>query len=277
MSVVGTTTDGALEPAHERELLERGEMELRGRIMPASNTTFFGSVTLAGVTLDCVYKPVSGERPLWDFPDGTLAGREVAAYAVSEASGWDVVPTTVLRPDGPAGIGMVQAWREPDPEQDPVDLVSTSAVPEGYLHVLDAYDQHDRPVSLVHEDVDPLRRMAVLDIVLNNADRKGGHVLAMPDGHRHGVDHGLAFNLDPKLRTVLWGWAGEPVHPEDAEVVRSLAEQLRSPASALSAALHGLVLRDEIAATALRCDLLLRRGRMPGPSGGRPSIPWPAF
>ena len=131
------------------------------------------------MSIDCVYKPVSGERPLWDFPDGTLAGREVAAYAVSEALGWNVVPPTVLRGDAPAGVGMVQAWREPDPGQDAGRPRALEGAPEGYLHVLDAYDQHDRPISLVHEDSEQLRRMAVFDVVVNNADRKGGHVLAM--------------------------------------------------------------------------------------------------
>ncbi len=194
--------------------------------MPASNATFFGTATLDGVSIQCVYKPVAGERPLWDFPDGTLAGREVAAYLVSEALGWDVVPPTVLRGDAPAGIGMVQAWREPDPGQDPVDLVPEGTVPEGYLHVLDAYDGDDRPISLVHEDSDALRRMAVFDVVVNNADRKGGHVLAMTDGHRFGVDHGVAFNVDDKLRTVLWGWAHEPLEPEDVDGLRALHDRL---------------------------------------------------
>ncbi len=212
----------------EHELLNRGEIELQGRILPASNATFFGRVSLDGESIECVYKPVAGERPLWDFPDGTLAGREVAAYAVSEALGWDVVPPTVLRGDGPAGTGMLQAWREPDEGQDPVDLVPSGRVPEGYLHVLDAYDGQDRPVSLVHEDSDALRRMAVFDILINNADRKGGHVLAMPDGHRFGVDHGVSFHLDDKLRTVLWGWAHDPLDPDDAAAVAEVAEQLCS-------------------------------------------------
>ena len=269
--------EGQPEPSYdeatELELLNRGEIEIRGRIMPASNATFFGTVTLDGASIECVYKPVSGERPLWDFPDGTLAGREVAAYLVSEALGWSVVPPTVLRGDAPAGIGMVQGWREPDPDQDPVDLVPTGSVPAGYLHVLDAYDGNDRPISLVHEDCDALRRMAVFDVVVNNADRKGGHVLAMTDGHRFGVDHGLAFNVDNKLRTVLWGWALEPVDSDDADGVRALVERLRSPGSELCGALSRLVTADEVATT-LR---LLSRNLMPQPPGGRPSIPWPAF
>ena len=266
-----------VEAMDEHELLNRGQIDLKGRIMPASNATFFGTATLDGTSIPCVYKPVSGERPLWDFPDGTLAGREVAAYLVSEALGWHVVPPTLLRGDAPAGVGMVQAWREPDEGQDPVDLVPEGRVPAGYLHVLDAYDGRDRPISLVHEDSDALRRMAVFDIVVNNADRKGGHVLAMPDGHRYGVDHGLAFHLDDKLRTVLWGWARKPLDPEDAESLRDLLERLTTSGSELVAALSDLLQRDEVAAAAHRCEMLLRRRRMPAPSGGRPSIPWPAF
>jgi uncharacterized repeat protein (TIGR03843 family) len=261
----------------EHELLSRGEIEIQGRIMPASNATFFGTASLDGRSIQCVYKPVTGERPLWDFPDGTLARREVAAYAVSEALGWDVVPPTVLRADAPAGIGMVQAWRDPDPRQKPVDLVPTGTIPEGYLHVLDAYDGRDRPISLVHEDSDVLRRMAVFDVVVNNADRKGGHVLAMTDGHRFGVDHGVSFNVDTKLRTVLWGWAHDPLDADDAAGVRALAEALCTANSDLTAVLSDLLEGDEVTATLARSEALLRRGVMPLPSGGRPSIPWPAF
>ena len=155
------------------------ELVLHGRIMPASNATFMGEI--AGTRV--VYKPVRGERPLWDFPDGTLARREVAAYAVSEALGWGVVPHTFLR-DGPHGPGMVQLWQEPDEELVAVDIVPEGELPAGWCHVFDGLDGHDRPVSLVHEDTPPLRRMAVFDVLVNNADRKGGHVLAMTDGHR---------------------------------------------------------------------------------------------
>jgi uncharacterized repeat protein (TIGR03843 family) len=275
-----TASAGGVEPGghlDEHELLNRGEIEIQGRIMPASNATFYATTTLDGVSIECVYKPVAGERPLWDFPDGTLAGREVAAYAVSEALGWAVVPPTVLRGDAPAGVGMVQAWREPDPDQDPVDLVRSGKVPAGYLHVLDAYDGEDRPVALVHEDSEPLRRMAVFDVVVNNADRKGGHVLPMTDGHRYGVDHGVAFNVDNKLRTVLWGWAREPLHPDDAHGVRALVEQLCSSDSELTTLLRRLISPAEVAATLTRCELLLDRNMMPQPSRSRPSIPWPAF
>jgi uncharacterized repeat protein (TIGR03843 family) len=271
------TAGAGSEQPSEHEVLGRGVLEIRGRILPASNATFFATATLAGESVDCVYKPVAGERPLWDFPDGTLAGREVAAYLVSESLGWDVVPPTLLRGDGPAGVGMVQAWREPDPVQEPVTLVPGGAVPDGYRHVLDAYDGDDREVALVHEDSAALRRMAVFDVVVNNADRKGGHVLAMGDGHRYGVDHGISFHVDPKLRTVLWGWAREPLHSEDAAAVATLAETLSQRDGEVRGRLRELVRDVEVTAAARRCELLLRRCVMPQPSRSRPSIPWPAF
>ena len=197
-----------------------------GRIMPASNHTFLTRLGEEGV--QCVYKPSSGERPLWDFTDGTLAAREYAAWVISDHLGWDVVPPTVLR-DGPAGPGMVQLWMESDEvddEPDPVDIVPEGAVPPGYLHVLDATGADDEPVSLVHEDSEPLRRMAVFDIVTNNTDRKGGHVLPMPDGHRYGVDHGVCFHVEDKLRTVLWGWAGQRLSVAERDGVECVLDGL---------------------------------------------------
>src|ERR687890_1104424 len=212
-----------------RVALETGELELQGRIMPASNATFFGEVVLEELRVACVYKPVAGERPLWDFPSRTLANRERAAYLISEALGWDVVPLTILR-DGPHGRGMVQLWCEPadaGDRLDAVDLCPSGAVPEGYLHVLDATDGSGEDVSLVHEDSPALRRMAVFDAVVNNADRKGGHVLAMTGGHRYGVDHGLTFHVEHKLRTVLWGWAGEPLTEEEIAGLERVLDSLR--------------------------------------------------
>jgi uncharacterized repeat protein (TIGR03843 family) len=253
-----------------------GDLELEGRILPASNATFYGSVHAEEGRVACVYKPVAGERPLWDFPDRTLASREVAAYLVSEALGWDIVPPTVLR-DGPAGPGMVQAWREPDPEQDPVDVVPRGQVPDGFRVVLDAHDGDDAEVSLIHEDTAPLRRMAVFDVVVNNADRKGGHVLAMTDGHRHGVDHGVCFHVDNKLRTVLWGWAEEPLEAEHRFAVEGLLAELATAGSELAVSLADLLAPAEVHAVSQRCARLLARGRMPVPSGAWPAIPWPAF
>ena len=245
------------------------EIVLDGRIMPASNATFLATIGETKV----VYKPVAGERPLWDFPDGDLAGREYAAYLVSEQTGWDVVPQTWLR-EGPHGPGMVQRWQDVDPAQEAVTLVPEGAVPPGYRHVFDGLDGRDLPVSLVHEDSAPLRRMAVFDVVVNNADRKGGHVLEMADGHRYGVDHGIAFHAEHKLRTVLWGWMGEPLTDEEAAVVRALEEAVAGP---LGAALAPLLTDREIDAIARRCRRLLAAGVLPAPHGGYPAIPWPPF
>jgi uncharacterized repeat protein (TIGR03843 family) len=250
--------------------LAGGDIELEGRVMPASNATFVG--TIGDVRI--VYKPVAGEQPLWDFPDGNLAKREVAAYLVSEAFGWDVVPRTWLR-DGPLGIGMVQLWQEVDPAQDAVDLVASSAVPDdGWRHVFDGYDAQDRPVSLIHEDSPELRRMAVFDAVTNNADRKGGHVLEMAGGHRHGIDHGLTFHAEHKLRTVLWGWAGEPLEPAELDGVQRVRDALGAD---LGASLDLLLTDLELGALAARCDRLLRARRFPRPRGDMPAIPWPPF
>ena len=254
--------------ARPSDLLD-GELTLHGRIMPASNATFLGDI--AGTRV--VYKPIAGERPLWDFPDGTLADRERAAYLVSEATGWRVVPETVLR-DGPHGRGMVQRWQEPDPEQAAVTLVADGEVPTGWRHVFDGIDGQDRPVSLVHEDSDPLRRMAVFDVLANNADRKGGHVLAMTDGHRYGVDHGLTFHVEHKLRTVLWGWSEEPLFEEELAGVARVDAALCGP---LGEALAGHLDDVEIDALARRCRWLAERAVMPVPRGEWPAIPWPPF
>ena len=247
-----------------------GELTLHGRVLPASNATFVGE--LGGVKV--VYKPIAGERPLWDFPDGTLAAREVAAYAVSEALGWDVVPPTVLG-DGPHGPGMVQLWRDEVEDASPVDIVAEGEVPAGFLHVFDGLDAHDQPVSLVHEDSAPLRRMALFDVVVNNADRKGGHVLPMPDGHRHGVDHGLTFHVEHKLRTVLWGFVGERIDADERSGLERLATALDG---ALGATLADLLAADEVVTTVRRVQRLLARGEFPGPaSSSYPVIPWPPF
>ncbi len=252
------------------ELLEE-QLVVLGRIMPASNHTFLARLGDEG--RQCVYKPSSGERPLWDFTDGTLAAREYAAWTVSDHLGWDVVPPTVLR-DGPAGPGMVQLWMESEEGVDPVDVVPEGPVPSGYLHVLDASGASDEPVMLVHEDTPPLRRMAVFDLVTNNTDRKGGHVLAMPDGHRYGVDHGVCFHTEDKLRTVLWGWAGEKFTPAEREGLECVLTGLDG---GLRESLEDLLTVREVDAVARRCERLLRVGSFPVPSGGWPSIPWPPF
>jgi uncharacterized repeat protein (TIGR03843 family) len=246
-----------------------GELELASRIMPASNATYIGRIG----DVDVVYKPIAGERPLWDFPDGNLAHREVAAYVVSEAFGWNVVPQTWLR-DGPMGVGMVQLWKDIDPEQAAVTLIAAEATPDGWCHVLDGLDAEDRPVSLIHEDSAALRRMAVFDVITNNADRKGGHVLEMVDGHRHGVDHGLTFHSEHKLRTILWGWQGQALLPDELAGVERVLSGLYGE---LGDTLAGLLGDHEIDALAVRCERLLRVARFPAPRGSMPAVPWPPF
>jgi len=256
------------------ELLE-DQLVVLGRIMPASNHTFLTRLGDSGV--QCVYKPSSGERPLWDFTDGTLAAREYAAWVVSDHLGWDVVPPTVLR-DGPAGPGMVQLWMESEEtiegRPDPVDVVPEGPLPPGFLHVLDASGGRDEPVMLVHEDSPALRRMAVFDLVVNNTDRKGGHVLPMAGGHRYGVDHGVCFHTEDKLRTVLWGWAGLRLSPEETTGVEAVLDGLDGD---LRESLEDLLTVREVDAVARRCQRLLRTRSFPVPSGGWPSIPWPPF
>jgi uncharacterized repeat protein (TIGR03843 family) len=247
-----------------------GELEVVGRITVASNATFLARIA----DVQVVYKPTAGEKPLWDFPDGTLAHREVAAHLVSEQTGWGVVPRTWLR-DGPLGRGMVQLWQEPDRAQDPVDVVPSDAVPDaGWRTVLEGGDEEGRPVTLLHEDSPALRRMAVLDVLLNNADRKGGHVLPMPDGRRLGVDHGVTFHVEPKLRTVLWGWLGDELTDDEVAGVAAVRTGLDGD---LGARLATLLAAEEVAALADRCDRLLDDGRFPGPEGDMPAVPWPLF
>jgi hypothetical protein len=240
-----------LEPDEARQLLEHGELDVQGRLVDASNATLFCVVTLDGVSAMCVHKPVAGERPLWDFPEGTLAGREVATYVVSEATGWDLVPPTVMR-EGPYGPGMCQLWVDVD---ERVDL--------GLL------------VRSEHPD---LRRMVVLDAVVNNADRKGGHLLPRADGRVQGVDHGVTFSNEDKLRTVLWGWRGEALRDEAVDVLAELEPALDAASGGwLGQTLAPLVTRREITRTRFRVRRLLRDGVYPHPRGEWPPVPWPAF
>jgi uncharacterized repeat protein (TIGR03843 family) len=255
------------------DLLKRGTIEIEGRLVDASNATLRAVITCDGVEARCVYKPVTGERPLWDFPDGTLAGREVAAYLVSEATGWQVVPPTVLR-DGPFGVGMCQLWIDEDRQvdEDVLGFVPTRRVPEGWHRVVSARDDRGRPFVLAHADDPRLARMAVFDAVANNADRKGGHVIPTVDGQLYGVDHGICFHLHDKLRTVLWGWAGERLPVDIVEVL----EKLRADADAgLGAALAEHITDVEIATFAGRIDQLLATRRFPAVPEDRHPIPWP--
>ena len=233
------------------ELLTGGELSVVGRLWASTNNALLCLATRPcpdpepDLVAACIYKPVMGERPLDDFPDATLARREVAAFAVSQASGWGIVPPTVLR-DGPFGEGMVQLW----------------------IRVDDAVD----PVALVVDEDERLRPIAVFDAAVNNTDRKAGHLLPVPGGHVYGVDHGVTFSPVPKLRTVLWAWRGEPLRDEELEVLRTLRACLDDD---LGARLRGLLSPLEVAATIRRIDRLLDTGVFPQPDPRRPALPWP--
>ncbi|HSL97035.1 MAG TPA: SCO1664 family protein [Candidatus Deferrimicrobiaceae bacterium] len=195
-----------------------------------------------------VWKPTRGERPLFDFPIGTLSRREVAAYLVSEALHWRVVPPTVLR-DGPFGEGSLQRFVEVDPEADVVVMLQTA----------DAR----------------LRRVALFDAIVNNTDRKGGHLLPIPGGHVYAVDHGVTFSVDPKLRTLLWAWEGEPFDDAEQAGLARIAAALDS--GELGPALRELLSEREVDATRGRVAALLEGGVFPGPNPDWPAIPWPPF
>ncbi|MET9503121.1 SCO1664 family protein [Streptomyces sp. NPDC006622] len=265
----GVTTTGKADAA----LLAQGELTVRGRIREASNAALYCTVAHEGREAACVYKPVAGERPLWDFPDGTLAQREVAAYEVSEATGWGLVPPTVLR-DGPYGEGMCQLWIEVSPEAELLALVDAEEPEPGWRAIGFAEVGEGRSALLVHADDERLRRLAVLDAVINNADRKGGHLLPTADGRLYGIDHGVTFNAEDKLRTLLWGWAGEPLTGEAVEVLGGLRGALEA-GGALAATLAALITPAEVDATRARVGALLESGRHPEPGGDWPAIPWP--
>jgi uncharacterized repeat protein (TIGR03843 family) len=259
------------------DLLTHGTLEIEGRLVDASNATLYCTITIAASrpensrapknpknqrntrrqpgpeigpkigTVACVYKPIAGERPLWDFPAGTLAGREVAAYAVSRAAGWDVVPPTVLR-DGPFGPGMCQLWIDHDTG---VDLIALSR----------------------RTDHAGLRDMAVFDAVVNNADRKIGHLLPVADGHLYGCDHGVCFAEDYKLRTVLWQWRGKTLPRRSIDALRRLNVELTE--GSLVAELSEYLTASEIDATKIRVETLLKHRVHPYPPADWPAVPWP--
>jgi uncharacterized repeat protein (TIGR03843 family) len=229
------------------ELLASGRLEIEGQLVAASNTTMYCTVRVGETSAACVYKPVAGERPLWDFPPGTLAGREVAAYAVSRAAGWDLVPPTVMR-DGPLGPGMCQLWIDADGDTDLVALARSRDNPK-------------------------LRDMAVFDAVVNNADRKIGHLLPVDGGRLYGCDHGVCFGEEYKLRTVLWQWRGQKLPARALAALAKLKDGFCG--GALAGTLAGLLSRSEIRATRERVELLIKHRVHPYPPENWPAVPWP--
>jgi len=262
-----TSTEAARRPGDDLlGLLRDGELEVIGRLIGSSNNAMVVRVWPAGGAPStgsppgpiedgdvlAVWKPTAGERPLFDFPIGTLTRREVAAYLVSEAMGWAIVPPTVLR-DGPYGEGMLQQWIDIDPDAD--------------------------VIALVNDDDARLRRVAVFDAVVNNTDRKAGHLLPIPGGHLHAVDHGVTFSIEPKLRTVLWAWEDEPFEADEVAALARVRDALGKGAvpGPLAVALAELLSIHEVDATRARVAALLVSGRFPGPNPEWPAIPWPPY
>ena len=264
-----------MSAADTSSLLLEGAIEPLGRLSDASNAALLVRIGHEAAGAVAVYKPVSGERPLWDFPDGTLAEREVAAYLISEAGGWGTVPTTVLR-RGPLGVGSLQEWvgSLEEPPDRVVDVFAPTQIPSGWHVVLRGEGRRGEQLVVAHADTPELRAVAVLDALLNNADRKGSHLLVA--GERlYGIDHGLSLHEEPKLRTVLWGWAGEPIAPGDQERVSAVATALAEPDSTLRTRLEDLLTPGEVTALEARCRALLEHPAYPLPSGTWPAIPWP--
>ena len=226
-------------------LLVNGELEVTGRLIDASNATLLATLTHNEQAISCIYKPIAGERPLWDFPDGALAYREYAAYLVSQACGFNCVPLTVLR-DGPFGEGMVQEW---------IDI-----------------DESIELVKFFSSDTPALRSMAIFDAVINNTDRKIGHLLPSASGELYGCDHGVTFHTQNKLRTVLWQWSGDGLTNTELEL---LARSLHIFQNDLD--LEPYLTSEEISALQLRVQRLISTGAMPVPNPDWPAVPWPAF
>ena len=227
-----------------RNHLTMGEINISGRLVDASNATLFGSCTHLGSELSIIYKPIAGERPLWDFADGNLASREYASYLLSELLGWNLVPVTILR-DGPFGEGMVQQWIDIDEDID---------------------------LALFYRTDDPrLRRMALFDAILNNTDRKIGHLLPTKDGEIFGCDHGVTFHVEDKLRTVLWQWRGHTFNDQETAQLKRFIDEFQNWSNLIAE----LLTDEEKEITRQRVLDLLDSGKFPFPSEDWPAIPWP--
>lgn len=228
------------------ELLKTGVITVTGRLVDASNATLFASIVTDNAQGECIYKPIAGERPLWDFPDGQLAHREYAAFLISEILGLHIVPPTVLR-DGPFGAGMVQLW---------IDI--------------------DKEIDLAHffsQDDPQLRTMALFDAIINNTDRKIGHLLPDKSGHLYGCDHGVTFHSEYKLRTVLWQWAGDSLSGSEIAILQGAISGFPEIVDALK----DYLTQQELDALEIRISDLLRNATFPMPNPDWPSIPWPAY
>ena len=227
-----------------KRAIDEGEISIAGRLVDASNATLFGQAHLDGESVDVIYKPIAGERPLWDFPDGTLAGREVSAYKFSEFAQFRIVPYTILR-DGPYGQGAVQEWINIDETIDVIELAQSQDV--------------------------RLRKFVLFDAIINNTDRKIGHLLPSVDGYLFGCDHGVCFHEEDKLRTVLWQWMGSPLD----ELELSQIKKIITDFTYFSSEVKDFLNEGELNATLMRAERLLSEGVFPYPPQDWPAVPWP--
>lgn len=230
------------------EILTRGEMQIAGHFVQGSNYTFLANLTLEGKEIQAVYKPVRGENPLWDFPNRTLAKRETAAFVLSDWLGWQVVPPTVFRRDASLGAGSLQVFIE--------------------------YDPRRHYFSLTRAEIERLKPAALFDVIINNADRKGSHLIFDEHNHLWLIDHGLCFNREDKLRTVIWDFAGEPV-PERLlqDLVRAVSALNRG--ADLFDRLHLFLSIPEIQALLRRVVSVLETPFYPLPPADRRAFPYP--
>lgn len=231
----------------KEEVLLHGKLVVTGRLIDASNATLLAECFFKDEKIKCIYKPIAGERPLWDFPDGNLAQREYAAYLISKHANFDVVPFTILR-DGPFGFGMVQLWIDIDESVDLASFFSTDDL--------------------------QLRQMALFDAIINNTDRKIGHLLPQSDGKLFGCDHGVTFHHEYKLRTVLWQWANQFLTQNEEQSLNYLRNLLIDEKVEN---LTSLITDIEYQALIKRIDDLLGAKAFPMPSDDWPAVPWPAF
>jgi uncharacterized repeat protein (TIGR03843 family) len=244
MEVERTTVD----KGHILEALQKGDFDVQGQFLSGSNYTFLSDLIYGELAFQVVYKPVRGEQPLWDFPHGSLSRREVAAYVVSEALGWELVPPTVLRKDGPLGPGSLQQYVDHDPN-------------DHYFNFDDEQRQRLRPVVM-------------FDLIINNADRKGGHILRDAQDHLWLIDHGLCFHSEEKLRTVVWDFSEEDIPAELLESISQLVDQLKE-GMPLQMELLRYLRPGEVASMLARARRLCEKGRFPAPPSSRRSYPWP--
>ena len=239
---------GIINESKTLECLTSGEISVQGQIMWGSNQTLLTKIEYQQIEVQAVYKPKEGERPLWDFPTETLAGREVAAYLVSHSLGWDFVPPTAYREDGPMGPGSLQFFVEHDPN----------------YHYFNFEDK----------DKNRLRRVALFDALINNTDRKGGHILIDLNERIWLIDHGICFHADPKLRTVVWDFAGQEISGKDAEDLAKFNDMLANDDN-FQTKLSAYLNEDELDALSQRSSQLISQARYPYPSGKERSYPWP--